>query len=506
MDQILLEYTDKDTQYYNVDYTISELYKHNCPNLFNLKSNFDRMITGLQYSDIRKDHTDKSIDLETNISPAHFKPLEIPITLYRGIQLPSYMKYLETPSKSYISTVSINNISNIRTKNAIMIIRVHPGTILFNLSNIDCDFDQYEIVLDKGGTFYINDYIIDGLSIQNKTMDILKVTYFPKQHCATLYPQLSYETLLKSSCNVLPSLFMEDSSSVVNIEKFEQRYIKDIKMCENLNTMILKRDPQTSLRVLTYNVHEWMDRSHKNTQEECIHAIIEIDPDIVCLQEVTEQLPKTLLLAYPYNYVINSEPYADYTLYMAVLSKYPIRYSEKIALQSCDPNRIKESRDCIHCIVDYNGKDTHIYNIHLSLELDIAINQINDIYNIINNYNISTREYYIKKINTPLIIAGDFNHIDSNNYTQYELGFLNKNNIYKNTPVDLYKDIRRVMQIDKTPENFNKIRYTVWSSRAVDFIFPNMEMFSYVYSGFYYTIASDHLPYFMDLRLARVSL
>ena len=475
MDQILLEYTDKDTQYYNVDNIVSKLYTHICPKLLPLE---------LQYLTNKKDCMDNSIKrtLETTISPVHFNKLEIPITLYCEIQLPLRINDIETSCRIYTPTVSINNINNIENNSTVMIIRVQPGTILFKLSDIVLDAEKTEIILDKGGTFYINEYL-------EKT-DIIKVTYFPKQHCATLYPRLSYETLLRSSCNVLPSLFMERSKSLVDKDKFELKYIEDIKACENLNNMILVRNPETSIRFLTYNVHEWMNRSEENTQEECIHAIIEINPDIVCLQEVTEQLPEALLLAYPYNYVINSEPYSDYTLYMTVLSKYPIIYSEKISLQSYDLNHINESRDCIHCTIDYNGRNIHVYNIHLSLDFDIAIKQINDIYRIIKN-----------RVNTHIIIAGDFNHIDSNNYTWYELGFLNKNNIYKNTPINLYTDIRHVMKIDEAPENFNKIRYTVWSSRAVDFIFPNMGIFSYVYSGFYYTTSSDHLPYFMDLSL-----
>lgn len=475
MDQILLEYTDKDTQYYNVDNIVSKLYTHIFPKLLPLE---------LQYLNNKKDLMDNSIKrtLETNISPLHFFPLENPVTLYCEIQLPLRIKDIETPCRTYTPAVTINNIDNINNNNTVMIIRVQPGTILFKLSDIDLGSEKSEIILDKGGTFYINEYI--------DRLDILKVTYFPKQHCATLYPQLSYETLLKSSCNVLPSLFMERSNSLADKDKLELKYIEDIKACKILNTMILERNPETSIRVLTYNVHEWMNRSEENTQEECIRTIIEINPDIVCLQEVTEQLPEELLLTYPYNYVINSEPYADYTLYMTILSKHPIIYAEKISLQSYDLSHIKESRDCIHCAIDYNDRKIHVYNIHLSLDFDIAIKQINDIYNIIKN-----------RVNTPIIIAGDFNHIDSNNYTWYELEFLNKNNIYKKTPLNLYTDIRRVMKIDEAPENFNKIRYTVWSSRAVDFIFPNMGIFSYIYSGFYYTTASDHLPYFMDLSL-----
>lgn len=508
----LLKYTDEDTQYYNVSGLVSKLYKKNCTALITPNDNmffstpvhllvdskiygFHRMMRGLKYPDSMKIpfKTLKNI-LESNISPKCFKPLDRPITLYRGVDLLDGVESLETPSKSYLSTVSIENIDNIHIKNTILVIRVQPGVFLFNLKDIGEEWEQGEIVLDKGGTFYVNDYVKDGLTINGENIDIIKVTYFPKQHCATLYPQLSYETLLNSTCNVLPGLFMEGIKSA-DATKLEQNYITDITRCEGLNNTILTRDPETSLRVLTYNVHEWKNRTEQNTKEECVRAILDINPDIVCLQEVTEQLPDTLLAAYPSTFVIKSEPYADYNLYMSVLSKYPIKYSEKFSLSPSDPILIKESRDCIHCIVDYRGKDTHVYNIHLSLKIHVARKQINDIVNIINN---DLTDNINKPLNTPFVIAGDFNHIDSINYTRYELGFLKKNSI-DDIPLNLYKSIRKITQIDRNPENFNKIRYTVWSSRAVDFIFPNLEMFNYVYSGFCYTTASDHLPYFMDL-------
>jgi endonuclease/exonuclease/phosphatase family metal-dependent hydrolase len=500
--QILLQHTDNDTEVNNVKEIVSGLYK-GCLDLIKPMESIPRTPGNvLVSSEIYKFHemmrkskiTDPMFKelkdvLETEISPKCFNYLQEPVTLYRAIELENCPGSLETPARSYMSTVSIEDIDSIKgmitNKKTVMIIRVQPGTILFNLSDLGEELEKGEILLDKDGTFYVHECILSAIQ---PDIDILKVTYFPKQHCSSLYPQLSYDTLLDSRCSVIPSLYQDGIQNFTE-DQLVTSYNNDVRNCEGLNTEIIKRPQESNVRILTYNVHEWKGRNGNDTKHHCVKAILDIDADIVCLQEATNEIPEQLKQVYPYFAMTNSEPtVSEYKIYVAILSKYTITEKEKFLINDNYYDNITEVRHAILAVI--NG--IHIYNVHLSLNREVAVLQLKIISDKISQGK--------DKIRFPFILCGDFNHIDTYNYTKYEIDWLKRN---RSQAITMYNKVRTITRIGGNRTDFNKVKYTVWSARAVDYIFPNLVKFKYIYSGFYYTTASDHLPYFMDLKLKK---
>lgn len=420
-----------------------------------------------------------------------FNMTEKPVTLLRGIQLDHGIDSLISPVSSVISTIGYDNLENIRGyigfKNTLMIIRVHPGTFLMDLAQATAAVaEQGEILIDKGGTMYIHDYI-DASSNEH---NLLKITYFPIQHCSTLYmDKISYDTLLNSHCSVLPSAMLEPIKTLTK-DEFKNRYIMDIASCTGLNDLVTT--PTEHFRVLTYNVHEWKDLSSANTQDQCMDAILRIDADVVCLQETTSEVPDLLKNHYRYHVYEASEQMGSQHLTLTVLSKHEILKTEVSYLHNLEIWS-RETRILLRVDISYNDKNISIYNTHLSLEEKVAKQQIIEIAHIVN-----TNEKKGLKGKIPFVVCGDFNHVDIHNYTSYQIEFLENN---RGTGANLYKTLRKACKIKPNNWNFNKHRYSVWTSRAVDFIFPSLRKFSYDFSAVYYTTASDHLPYYMDLRI-----
>ena len=163
------------------------------------------------------------------------------------------------------------------------------------------------------------------------------------------------------------------------------------------------------LRVLTYNVHHAEGTDGKLDLDRIVEVIRAADADVVCLQEVDQNLSRTERMDMPAlfrekldmagvfgaNYHFDGGHYGNLTL-----SRYPIVFSENIAL----PNPFdKEPRGCLRIDIRISeGSDgdartiVTVYNTHLGLNGEERQQQAGHIVSL-------------APLTKHIIVAGDFN-------------------------------------------------------------------------------------------------
>lgn len=170
----------------------------------------------------------------------------------------------------------------------------------------------------------------------------------------------------------------------------------------------------TSLRVLSYNIHKGFSLGNRRfVLDQIRHGIRQVQPDIVCLQEVAGENQEHRKRVE--NYPLNSQfefladelwphfAYGKNAVYEgghhgnAILSRYPILSSRNLDLST---NSL-ESRGLLHAIIEVPASTpTHVLTSHLNLLGPSRDKQLHWIC-----------EYIEKEINPKekLVFCGDFN-------------------------------------------------------------------------------------------------
>lgn len=156
------------------------------------------------------------------------------------------------------------------------------------------------------------------------------------------------------------------------------------------------------IKLVTFNIHHGTNINNEPSLSEIIDLLKNINPDIVCLQEVDMLRPKTdsakqaIILAKSLGMRYLYEPVRIYdkgSYGNAILSRYPIITSQNIRLDDD-----KDVRYCLQVDIRVNNHLISVFNTHLGLSGP-------------------TRYYHLKEIilpkilllNHPAILAGDFN-------------------------------------------------------------------------------------------------
>lgn len=161
------------------------------------------------------------------------------------------------------------------------------------------------------------------------------------------------------------------------------------------------------LTVMTYNVHQGFNNDGKPDPRKILKTISESGADIIGLQEsetnrliagnydLVYWLAKKLKMNFYYG------PTAKKLIYgVALLSKYPIKDSKTIYLES-----ISDQRVLIESTIQFNNKDIKVLVTHLGLSVEERFNQTSWIF-----------ENKIKNLDMPLILAGDLNTEEWQNF------------------------------------------------------------------------------------------
>lgn len=264
-----------------------------------------------------------------------------------------------------------------------------------------------------------------------------------------------------------------------------------------------------NFRIATYNVHYWTDVFEKNTMKHILNDIKYIDADILFIQEavfgVKYKVQNNLIssesiiskleeLGY-FTIICNVLPtwfggfYGNIFCVKKKYMKYVIdkNYTFPKSKKNCIISGNKESTKETRCYIQLELFDYVIIGIHLDVCSEIErISQIRFILKSIDNLK-----------NKKIIILGDFNTTDINQYSDINI----RNDILKfvfNNNTDTNNNVINLLSKKGFKGITKNIKMTTWSNIQTDYIFyKNIPI---VYQQILYTINSDHLPICMDIK------
>ena len=282
----------------------------------------------------------------------------------------------------------------------------------------------------------------------------------------------------------------------------KSHYIYDNENNKYLNKYIPNYSNQNVLRIITFNIYMWNNLWQKNNVDEVGRIILELNSDIIILQEalLDDNIDKLKKLLHKYFFIKhNCLRGVNTPICTLIITKYPIldAYSYPITKTPIETDDI-ECQVLIHSIIKLpNNKIMDIFGVHLDVHDETEntrYNQINDIINLISKN---------RKSNS-VIIGGDFNALNKNNYSYSEWEWIKNNNLGRKPQVMTQtKAIELLLNNGYVScDKKNKNKYTVWSGRTVDHIFINNN-FEYKLLDIYryFTNCSDHLPVILDISL-----
>ena len=137
-----------------------------------------------------------------------------------------------------------------------------------------------------------------------------------------------------------------------------------------------------SVRVLTFNIHHAEGDDGRVDLDRIVRVVQSATPDVVCLQEVDRNLPRTDKLDFPAllgeklkmravfepNYLFDGGEYGN-----AVFTNLPITASKNYRLPG--PPGL-EPRGCLEVSLDVQGKPLAILNTHLGLKAEERTQQV----------------------------------------------------------------------------------------------------------------------------------
>ncbi len=232
-----------------------------------------------------------------------------------------------------------------------------------------------------------------------------------------------------------------------------------------------------SLVVVTYNIRHGRGMDDIVDLERIAEVIRQLEPDIVCLQEVDRDLPRTnhvdmpevlaeklgMVATFEPNYQFSGGDYGN-----ATLTALPITATRNVAL----PNPTNaEPRGCLIVTVEWGGKTVDVMNTHLGLN---------------GQERLAQAEAIVRELgDNPIILAGDINENATAPGMQRLLARL-QDTIEKQTD-----DTRGTVPVDAP-------------TRRIDYILV-CDAFETLSATIIHNeatrIASDHLPYKAVLRL-----
>lgn len=226
-------------------------------------------------------------------------------------------------------------------------------------------------------------------------------------------------------------------------------------------------------RVVTYNIRAGLGTDGVRSIRRIAEVLASLSPDIVCLQEVDQHVPRSWLA--------NQPKFLSARLGMQVVFQKNVKFptgafgncilaKPGVRDYHCHPlPGDGEPRGLIRATVHLDGRDVSVYCTHLSIDCDERIVQARAIADI------------LREDLSPKILCGDMNDV---------MGSRTFANILEDPVlVDAALEMD-AGEIPTTPE-----------SKRIDFVFPSLEFDIKSYQVVT-TAASDHYPVVVDLELA----
>lgn len=255
---------------------------------------------------------------------------------------------------------------------------------------------------------------------------------------------------------------------------------------QKIPNKLLKSD---TIRVLTMNVHMWMDVFKYSQKTEILKTLKQVNADVACLQEIQyknqEEINRMSLEA-GYNNEIHVETanYFDLPFGNMIFSKKLFSEHRIITLGL----HMKEKRSAIY--IKY--KSFHIYCLHLDVYDKFGKERMKELEILFNDINKLPKD-------EPIIVCGDFNSIRKRDYPNKEWDVI----------VAADKS-RRIDTLDELGifDNYGFVSAfegsdilnngSAWSHRIIDFMF--VKNVNVLRREAVYTNISDHIPLYIDLQ------
>ncbi len=417
--------------------------------------------------DVSKEEEEKFKKLYRKASFLFFYigPLGKEIKTLRGLKLGAPDKIL-SPTSAYVSTTFAAHIAvsfSRDSKCCVLLVTSLPGVKVFNLSALGLMSGEKEILLDKGGHFYMDKVE----EISGKTLVYLRYISGDSIGSSFLENEKEAEFALSHSNRLYSPSIWGNFNEYISKEEYIEKYEEDVRGCSVFNDLMLKK--RARFRAATYNVHEWKNARGEGKKKEILQSIRKIDGDVTVVQECDRESIEELKDIYPYQAGVQSED--SVKIFVVVLSKKEFE-KENLPLIACGDFGC-EIRNCIK----FKIKTWTFYGVHLSSDGNFAKAQ----------YKMLTEDPNFVKTKMRSLVIGDFNLMRGNSYSEPERGWL-KAHKGKDSLLSL-RDVN------------NKIKYTSVYGRKVDNIVGPLAAKFIAHSGTYFVDYSDHLPYFKDLEI-----
>lgn len=272
------------------------------------------------------------------------------------------------------------------------------------------------------------------------------------------------------------------------------------------NAIPVHQKNNQSVRIATYNVHEWLDPYGAKNFDGIVTAIKQVQADVMILQEVALFNKATINDAlhdagYHYTAFVTTINSAKRPCGNMIISKYPFTQKPVVKTFNADYHAGRERRGFIKTDIALPNNNTiTLYGTHLDVWDASECKRTHEAAEL-----VSTSAH----VSGNVLIGADFNAVRPQDY-QYQVkgkkvwDLLNANHMQRTgipVPTTALAQLEQADYIDSfTRAGAPNPRFTVWSGTAVDFLYLNKQWQLPVLGSYvYYSAASDHLPVIMDV-------
>lgn len=311
------------------------------------------------------------------------------------------------------------------------------------------------------------------------------------------------------------------TGTALTAQEKREIFVQDCKAAGDLNKTIPEHTKNTgTLRIATYNVHDWLDATFKPNYDGIMQVINNMQADVLVLQEARlfdakKVFADLLALGYVHTTFCPIKDGSKGQTGNLIASKYPFtkkphkHFYTVDAQRKAQPGKKKpETMNFIHVELALGGDKTiSVYGTYCMYGIRPEERRIQELKELIEAVNNDP--------NPNKIILADFNAVRARDYA-YSVGgksvweMLQENDKKRTgmaTPTDATQLLERIGWKDSFAKaNIQGPKYTVWPGKVVDYMWMTKEwQLPVVGSYAYYDAASDHLPIITDIQIRLIT-
>jgi len=452
----------------------------------------------------KKSPSDIDIDgmfvIDGNIDPLLYNAQKTEVYFLPGIELLAFSPENDTQLESIFYVKDEIMVYDFRLWKKLL-----ETSILPKLRSISNKFRKYNFDEYSRINSIINNYarkcrsIIGPNDFYNPKQNLKNITIKLDTECSCLlinkFSTNNNPTNNYVQSNKFPLLMKKENNGLYPRGDQNRAFItQELCLRDMSNQYDVPYKPDGVIRIMSYNIHYWQgpkdrdiyqniegrNRQHYYTGMDIVNIIKDVDPDILCLQEVINNDIDTDWAYINWTVLKNELDKMNYnTDYFCAADAYNfgnmILFKKNLNFTNISsfsrPSTKGNNRCTIHGDININGKDFTIYNTHLEVSNADDRQAFTDI--IVNKLSTNPKNK---------ILMGDFNS------TRDEYPF---NKITSSKFVDMF-----------TKKNLEPPSYTTWTGTEIDFIFLSEGIQSSDILGCFvvHTPVSDHLPIFIDIK------